>query len=252
MIGRLVALVLFALLPGLAQAQSLDQWRGALVAGDWRSASGRPIDAFDNAVRDLERGLTARGFRDDALTVLSLRQDVEAPLAVATAVETLLSALGGPDAPGGCFLYVTSHGSPEGVVFGANPQTPPEAFSALLREGCGARPTVVVISACYSGVFAPVLQAPNRMVVTAARADRNSFGCGEGVTYPYFDGCVIQALETASDFIALAQAARACVAEREAAEGLSPPSEPQVLIGARMQLLLPTLRFSPPGDRPGS
>jgi hypothetical protein len=41
---------------------------------------------------------------------------------------------------------------------------------------------------------------------------------------------------------------RACVKKREEAEGLSPASEPQVSIGANMQLLLPTLRFNrPPG-----
>jgi hypothetical protein len=83
-------------------------------------------------------------------------------------------------------------------------------------------------------------------VMTAARRDRSSFGCSEDATYPYFDGCVLEGLQTARDFIALAAAARACVARREAEEGLSPASEPQVSVGANMQLLLPTLRFNPP------
>jgi hypothetical protein len=37
---------------------------------------------------------------------------------------------------------------------------------------------------------------------------------------------------------------RSCVKDREEAEGLTPASEPQVFIGADMQLLAPTLRFS--------
>ena len=52
---------------------------------------------------------------------------------------------------------------------------------------CQARPTVVVISACYSGIFVDGLAAPNRMIMTAARRDRSSFGCSEDATYPYFD-----------------------------------------------------------------
>ena len=43
-----------------------------------------------------------------------------------------------------------------------------------------------------------------------------------------------------------ADGVRACVKTREEAEGLSPASEPQVSIGADLQLLLPTLRFTHP------
>ena len=54
---------------------------------------------------------------------------------------------------------------------------PPELARAL-DAGCGQVPTVAVVSACYSGVFAaPPMTAPNRIVLTAARADRPSFGC---------------------------------------------------------------------------
>ncbi|WP_269516455.1 C13 family peptidase [Brevundimonas subvibrioides] len=128
--------------------------------------------------------------------------------------------------------------------FGPTARLTPTAMASLVNEMCGDRPTVVVISACFSGVFLDSLSGPNRMVMTAARRDRSSFGCSEDATYPYFDGCVIESLPTATDFIALANATRACVSQREAAEGLTPASEPQVFIGPNMQLLLPTLRFT--------
>jgi hypothetical protein len=119
-----------------------------------------------------------------------------------------------------------------------------------VRNWCPDRPTVLVVSACFSGIFVDGLAAPNRMIITAARRDRTSFGCGADATYPYFDGCIIEGLTTAPDFIALANSARACVKRREEAEELTPGSEPQVSIGANMQFLLPTLRFTqqaPPG-----
>jgi hypothetical protein len=102
---------------------------------------------------------------------------------------------------------------------------------------------VVVVSACFSGIFINALAAPNRMVLTAASRERTSFGCGADETYPWFDGCIIETLPTATDFLALAAGARACVARKEVERGVSPASEPQLFVGAEMQLRLPTLRF---------
>ena len=108
----------------------------------------------------------------------------------------------------------------------------PVQLARGLRAACGNKPTAIVLSACFSGSFVPALQGPNRFVLTAARRDRSSFGCGESDRYPYFDGCVIEALPNAPDLAALAERARNCVARREKKEGLSPPSEPQLSIGA--------------------
>ncbi len=81
---------------------------------------------------------------------------------------------------------------------------------------------MVVISACYSGVFVPILAGSNRMVLTAARPDRTSFGCGEADRYPYFDQCVLESMPAAPDFAALGRAAQRCVATREQAETADP------------------------------
>ena len=231
--------------PALAQSR-LSEWSGAVIAADWRTSGGEPIQAFDNARRDLVVGLLAAGLQRDRLYDATLRPDVAEPVTAAEAIEGMgqVSAR----STSGCLLYFTSHGSREAMVFGPDRTLNPTMMATLVRQLCQARPTVVIVSACYSGIFVDALAGPNRMVMTAARRDRSSFGCSEDATYPYFDGCVIEGLKTAPDFIALATGARACVKQREEAEGLSPGSEPQVSIGANMQFLLPTVRFAhPPG-----
>lgn len=55
-------------------------------------------------------------------------------------------------------------------------------------EALGDTPTVVILSACYSGSFVPALAANNRIVLTAAAADRNSFGCSYRDDNTYFIG----------------------------------------------------------------
>jgi hypothetical protein len=120
----------------------------------------------------------------------------------------------------------------------------------MLDETCGQRPTIVVISACFSGVFVPAVAAPNRMVLTAARPDRSSFGCGEADRYPYFDDCFLRSFHTASDFAELGRAVQACVRRREIETGMSPASEPQLWIGAALRPLLPLYGLAATGVRP--
>lgn len=251
--GRgLLALIVAAALatagPGATQSAvgqgsvgRFDGWASAVIAADWRDGGGRPIEAFDNARRDVTRGLLASGLPRDSLIDLSLRPDAAAPVTVAEAVSRIGEA--SRQATRGCLLYFTSHGSPEGLVFGPDVTLTPAAMASLVRQWCGARPTVVIVSACYSGVFINALAAPNRMVLTAARRDRSSFGCAAEESWPWFDGCVIESLPAANDFLGLAAGTRACVARKEQAAGITVPSEPQMFVGAEMQLRLPTLRF---------
>ncbi len=223
------------------RAAPLTDWRAVVIAGDWRTTDGRPIRAFDNAIRDVAAGLEARGVGQvDAFT---LRPDATPKVTPDAALVRAATALGTPTDRGGCLVYLTSHGSTEGVVFGDSELTPGQ-LAILLRRTCGERPTVAVISACYSGVFLGALSGPNRMVLTAARPDRNSFGCGEDQVYPFFDGCFIESLPSALDLLDLARLTRTCVARREDEEGATPPSEPQLRVGATLQLLAPTLRFA--------
>jgi hypothetical protein len=247
--GRRLILLIAGLLalaaPAHAQSR-FSHWAAAVVSADWRDHEGHPIAGFDNARRDVVAGLLDAGFSRANLVDYSLRPDVPNPVEGRDALRGIAEAAG--RAQDGCLLYFTSHGAPDAMVFGPDGVVTPDMMANMVRSWCGARPTVLIVSACYSGIFVDGLKAPNRMILTAASRDRTSFGCGANETYPWFDACVLEALPQASDFLALAAGARACVARREQEAGVTLPSEPQLFVGAEMQMRLPTLRFTrPPG-----
>lgn len=252
--GRRLIIVLAALLGFASSAQSqtaaapgrFENWASLIVAADWRDGANRPIQAFDNARRDLVQGFLTAGFPRATMVDYSLRPDVPQPTSASDVIDGLNAAATRGTA--GCLLYFTSHGAPDAMVFGQAPRMTPDMMANLVRASCGARPTVVIVSACYSGIFVNALAAPNRMVLTAASRDRPSFGCGADENYPWFDGCILETLPTASDFLALAAGARDCVKRKEAVRSVPQSSDPQLFVGAEMQMRLPTLRFnrSPP------
>ena len=217
---------------------TFDGWAGAVVAADWRTSRGAPIVAFDNSRRDLTSAFVAEGFERRHFVDFTLRPD--APDG-ATGNEVLAGITeAARRATVGCFLYFSSHGNTRGITWGNEGQLSPSRMGELVDQWCGERPTVVVVSACFSGVFIPELQGPNRMIMTAARRDRSSFGCSEDATHPYFDGCVLESLPNSRDFIHLSELARSCVSRRETEEGLRPASEPQVFVGGDVRPLLTT------------
>jgi hypothetical protein len=203
-----------------------------------------------NARRDLAKAFVAEGFSPQNIRQFSVRPQRYPDVApYHSDIETIRAALGRltQEAKGGCLVYFSSHGNTDGAVVGDG-MMGPQVTRVMLDSLCGMRPTVVVISACYSGVFVPALAAPNRMVLTAARPDRSSFGCGEADKYPYFDDCMLQSLPTAQDFATLGRSVQTCVAKRETAEHVGPPSEPQMYIGGdlRPELPLMALQTYPP------
>jgi hypothetical protein len=138
------------------------------------------------------------------------------------------------------FLVLTSHGDPEGVGVEAQGQTSlitPIELRTMLRES-GARLSVVIVSACYSGVFADAMAAPDTLVITAADNDHASFGCRDGAKWTSFgDAFFNTALTRTKSLPAAFALARDLVAEREQAEGFD-PSNPQMAGGRRVLELL--------------
>lgn len=234
--------------PVCAASGPFGDWAAIFVAGDWRAHSGKPSAVFDNGRRDLAEAFEHVGFSPDNVAQFSTHplNTPKAPVLNADpdAIRSQLDRLAA-HAQGGCLVYFTSHGSPQAIVLGDGYLTPAGA-AALIDEACGRRPTVVVVAACFSGVFVPMLAGPNRMVMSAARPDRASFGCGEADRYTFFDTCMLQSLPHAHDFTALADAVRACVSQRERALGAEPPSEPQLAIGPLLRPMLPLYVFASP------
>ncbi|MGH6985612.1 MAG: C13 family peptidase [Caulobacteraceae bacterium] len=246
-VGRVALLALLTVFltcaPALARG-SFANWAAIVIAGDDHAAHAKtPTAAFDNARRDIAALLARRGFSAGHIAQFSAdpakgsgvsRDD---PKLLLAALARLTAA-----APGGCLFYITSHGNPDGVVFGSR-MAPPIALERTLDQYCPDRPVVAVISACFSGVFIPALQGPDRLVLTAARADRSSFGCSESDLYPYFDACMLKVLPHAVSFFAVIPLVRRCVAEKEREEGVGPPSGPQAFVGPKIRYNLPA--FSP-------
>src|SRR3954469_24334169 len=137
-------------------------------------------------------------------------------------------------------VFLTSHGSPDGlaVVAGRRSETlSPRSFRSMLNSS-GARYRVVIISACYSGVFARALADRRTLVITAAAPDRPSFGCEDGATWTYFgDAFFNQALRASPTLGEVFCRARDIVARRERKEGFE-PSRPQIAGGSEVLPLL--------------
>jgi len=231
-----------ATVPAAAQAAGYGNWAAVVVAGDNRAHDGGHSEAFDNARRDVSNELERLGFSAGNLDQFSIEPErhpeTHPEEATAQNIANGLWDLSNRTS-GGCLLYFSSHGSPQGLILGET-VLQPDALATMTENACGDRPTVVIVSACYSGVFVPAMAAPNRLVITAARSDRTSFGCGQDDRYPYFDTCVLQQMPAAGSFPRLAGTVRKCVARREQQTGMRPPSDPQVAIGAEVAPELPT------------
>ncbi len=201
------------------------RWRAVLIAGDNNSPS------FDNGIDALRDKLSARGVRDIRMLTSDPGRNPSAEVASAANVSSALRNGGGAEA---CLAYITSHGNETGVVLRlANGVIRPGTLDNALDAGCGSRPTVLVVSACHSGVFlTTAMRQPNRVVLTAAAADRVSFGCGAGDRFTYYDQCLLQQFDAASTWGQLAQATRTCVQNLEKSMGIRTPSQPQIFVGA--------------------
>jgi hypothetical protein len=214
------------------------QWRALVAAGD------DSISVFDNAVDQMTQILSARGVsRIDRFT--SDPTMVEGGRMIATA-DTMAAALAAvpPGPPKACLVFLTSHGSRNGLLLrddlDHDRSLDPSALGRMLDQGCGSTPTVAIVSGCYSGIFiGRVTEAPNRIILTAARDDRTSFGCGAEEHFTYFDDCLFQSWPKAQTFAALFRATDACVRAKENELGVV-HSEPQAYFGDQVaNLALP-------------
>lgn len=130
------------------------------------------------------------------------------------------------------FIHLTSHGSPEHALQLELPRL--ELFDLTAGElnelllPLADRYKVLVISACYAGGFIEPLLDERTLLMTAARADRASFGCTEENEYTYFGQALYaEALQETDDLEAAFTLAYEAVSAREQAEGHE-PSEPQL------------------------
>lgn len=218
--------------PVASAPKPIAKWGALFIAGD------NSIKVFDNAVRrfysilDGKPGINLRRLTSDPTSAPST-EDVADLRAIDDALAFVTKSQQEK-----CLVFMTSHGTKDGFYLaqanGTGGLLPPYVLDQWLNGHCGARPTVVIVSACFSGIFLKDGMArPNRIILTAAREDRPSFGCGAGEVYTYYDKCLLDSWTWVYTWRDLYDRTKTCVAEREAELGAQ-PSEPQAYFGAEV------------------
>ena len=133
-------------------------------------------------------------------------------------------------------ILFATHGGPNVLAnqIGTAPQTflTSRGLGELLADLRG-KPTLLVLSACFSGSFLTSTTETNRVVLTAAARDRPSFGCHFQSKNTWFvealfnqsgllDRSIVEAMENAI----------ITIDRKERREGVSPPSLPQMSVGS--------------------
>ncbi len=142
-------------------------------------------------------------------------------------------------------LMLTSHGNDEDGVAITNGKMPedalsPEDLAKILHES-HIRWRVIVVSACYSGIFIPVLKNDSTLIMTAADARHSSFGCDDTRDLTYFGEALLKdALPHACSLTQAYEDTARIIRRREADEG-DIHSNPMLFVGPRMQARLPQL-----------
>jgi hypothetical protein len=144
------------------------------------------------------------------------------------------------------FLAISSHGSQDPAIVVANSDLPlddltPDGLEEALEES-GIKWRVIIISACYAGGFIDALKNPRSIVLTAAAADRTSFGCGSDSDLTYFGEAFYRdALPGSRSLREAFDKAKGAIAARERREH-EEPSKPQAWFGGEMESKLDAMR----------
>lgn len=203
-------------------------------------------DVFHNEAEYAARLLTTRFGPTVHALVLENHPDTLAsrPLASWSNLETALDGVAHAMDPAQdiLLLYLTTHGSEDHNLLVDMDPLPLDQIGAHDLAGIlQARPfkwKVLVINACYSGGFVPPLQGKGTLVLTAARSDRSSFGCGNDSAATYFGRAwLVDALNRTDDFVQAFRLASAEVAQWEKQDHLL-ASEPQIAVGAGIEAKL--------------
>jgi hypothetical protein len=140
-------------------------------------------------------------------------------------------------------LTLTSHGSRDGLAVsnGTLPllQLDPAELRQALDES-GIKWRVIIVSACYSGIFIEPLKTDDTLIATASDAEHTSFGCADDRDLTYFGEAFLKdSVPTTASLEAAFKKAADLIQHREGAEHLD-PSHPQLYVGPaiRQRLML--------------
>jgi hypothetical protein len=147
-------------------------------------------------------------------------------------------------------LFMTSHGGHTGFALelpGGTVELTPQQVAAAL-DGEGIKNRVVIVSACFSGIFVPPLANDNTIVMTAADAKSTSFGCAPERDWTYFgDAFFSQSLHPGADFENAFDHARILIQGWELMDQAQ-PSNPQGTFGPAVVAKLAPYFATNPGQ----
>ena len=132
-------------------------------------------------------------------------------------------------------LFATTHGDPVvGLAYRDGDHgvgmIAPQRLASLL-DGLGFKRRMILLSACYAGIFIPELTNENSIIITAASSKRTSFGCAPGNDWTFFgDALINNALRKSQPFGKATDEAVSLINKWETDLRLV-PSRPQVFMG---------------------
>jgi hypothetical protein len=188
-------------------------WHVVILAGSYTDGD-RIIYNWDNARMRFHRFLSSRDIPLASVSLMSAMPALQgteflgATIAPA-GIEELDAAIAELDFTGGegLILFISSHGSRDRGIWietsrGRGEILEPWYLDEILDNLDSRVPILALLSACYSGQFIHSEQnitGPRRIILTAAREDRSSFGCGSGIKMPEWDDSLMDVLELVVD-----------------------------------------------------
>lgn len=217
-------------------------------------AAGGSQQLFGREARAVERLLSRRfGLNSGGVLLSNARADLNnVPLANDTNLTAILAGIGkSADVSRGLVvIYLTSHGGRDAALQTDLPdytrlhEISAQRLAAAL-DRAKIRRRIVIVSACYSGTWIKPLTSPDTIVITAAAADRTSFGCDDSREYTVFGEALINGeLRDGASLEDAFAALKRVVSLREAAQDIT-QSSPQVFVGDRMRDVW-TAKVDPP------
>lgn len=146
-------------------------------------------------------------------------------------------------------LYTTTHGSPQGLAYqygstGFGILSPKRLRNVLKSVGIERR--ILIISACYSGVFVPHLAGPDTAILTASTFNRTSFGCQPDNDWTFFgDALLNRAMRKSNSLDVVTAEATQMITGWETTLGMA-NSLPQASFGQSVNNWLPALEAKTP------
>ena len=196
-------------------------------------------EVFNREINYIQQDFQQRfGNEDHSIFLSNSRRSLEQrPLATLTSLKKSLTTLSenmnlNEDI---LFLYITSHGSADQTISIEHPGLSLSDLKAdqlrTMLDNTNIKWRVIVLSACYSGGFIDSLKNDNTLIITAASADRTSFGCADNRDFTYFGQAYFkESLPQAENFMAAFNQAEKLIKEWEAKEDKQ-HSNPQMVHG---------------------